>query len=260
MSKKKEQAKPQTSNKVDFLSLVPPTAPPVLENVLLTFANNIPDDAKTHCQLGSGTKYPEDKDEMAKRRHLVAFARERLELISRLEFALWLNGRLPFVTPRELLIWRLRQFVEHIWAFQLPADDDLSMIFNTTKLRAANIAADFTARFRKALLFPISLRRLYRILREEDPRHQVVDRDYEYKKAVGCTIRLPSNRYLQDTNSLIEEYRLREGGFLRDAALVIKEENIMWVSERVMTLARDDKIKAELLELYKVPSESGYEG
>lgn len=265
MAKKKEQAPPQGEGPPDdldeFLNMKPPAIPSVLPSVLIIFANNIPEDAKVHCELESGAKYPDGADEMSCRRHLVSFVRERLDMIARLEYALWLNGRLPFVTPRELLIWRLRQLVEYIWAFQLPADDDLSMIFNTTKTRAANIAADFTARFRKALLFPVALRRLYRILREQDPLYRVADRNYEYKNALGCTIRVPSIRYLQDTNTLVEEFRLREGGgFLRYAALVFKEENIIWVSERVLTLALDDEIKAELLELYRIPRDSGYGG
>jgi hypothetical protein len=261
MAKKKEEAARHLASDPDeFLALTPPVIPPLLDNVALVFLNNIPQDAKKHCKLSDGAEYPEDEDETAKRRHLLSFVRERLELISRFEYMSWLNGRLPFVAPRELLIWRLRQDVEHIWAFQLPDDDDLAMIFNTTKMRAAQLAADFTARFRKALLFPIALRRLYRILREEDQHYRVIDREYEYRKAYGLTFQIPSSRYVQDANALIEEYRLREGGFLRDAALLSKEENIMWVSERVVQLARDDDIKAELLDLYKIPRESGYEG
>jgi len=245
----------------EFLDLTPPVIPSLLDNVLLVFSNNIPEDAKLHCALkGSGVVYPEEGDEVGKRRHLLNFVRERLEMISRLEYNLWLNGRLPFVTPRELLLWRLRQYVEHIWAFHLPDDEDLAMIFNTTKMRAAHVASDFKARFRKALLFPIALRRLYRILRQEDEHNPIVDPEYEYKRAYGSTFRIPSRRYVQDTNALIEEFRIREEGFLRDAAIINIEENIMWVSERVIQLAHDNEIRADLLRLYKIPRESGYEG
>lgn len=259
------QSKPSPSalrtEPAEFLALAPPIIPKLLDNVLLAFSDNIPEDATSQCQLvKDGSQYPEAADETTRLRHLVAFVSERLELISRLEYTQWLNGRLPFITPKELLLWRLRQYVEHIWAFQLPADEYLALIFNTTKTRAANVAADFTARFRKSLLFPVALRRIFRILRQEDARYTVVDNDYEYNKALGKTFNVPSRRYVNDTNSLIDEFRLREHGFLRTAALISKEDNVMWVGHRVIAIAKDDKIRADLLELYKVPSDSGYEG
>lgn len=261
MAKKQEKVDGKSSDESeDFLQVIPPEIPAMLDNVLMVFSKNIPDDAKSKCALNDGTEYPEEGDETAKKRHLVNFVRDRLEIIARLEYTLWLNGRLPFITPRELFIWRLRQYVEYVWAFQLPDDDDLGMIFNSTRLRAAQLTSDFTARFRKALLFPIALRRLYRILRNEDEQNVMVDKEIEYRKAFGPTFKVPSNRYVQDTNSLIEEYRLRERGFLRDAGLVSKEENIMWVSHQVIDLAKDDDMRNELFELYKIPREGGYLG
>jgi hypothetical protein len=263
MSKKKETEETKggiRSEPNQFLDLSPPSIPDLLENVILVFSNNIPEDAKPKCKLNTDAEYPQKGDEVAQRQHLLGFVRERLELISRLEYTFWLNGRLPFVSPRELLLWRLRQYVEHIWAFQLPDDDDLAMIFNSTKMRAAHLSSDFTARFRKALLFPVALRRIYRILRREDQHYTVVEVEFEHKQALGSTFRVPSSRYLQEANALIDEYRLREGGFLRDAAMISGEDNILWVSQRVLKLAGDDKIRAELLDLYKIPRESGFEG
>jgi len=261
MATKKEKAvaKPAIGTD-DFLQLTPPSIPALLDNVLLVFSNNIPEDARNKCMLNSGVAYPVTGDDSARRRHLLGFVRERLEMVSRLEYALWLNGRLPFITPRELFIWRLRQYVEYIWAFQLPDDDDLAMIFNSTRLKAANLTADFSARFRKALLFPIALRRLYRILLEEDPHYRIVDAEYEHKQAFGKTFRIPSSRYVQDANSLIEEYRLRSNDFLRNAALLSREQNIMWISHRIIEYAKDETLRIELFDLYKIPREGGYLG
>src|SRR5258705_9958560 len=107
MATKKEKAITQpSSGSEDFLQLTPPGIPALLDNVVLVFSNNIPEDARIKCMLNSGVAYPATSDESAKRRHLLGFVRERLEMVSRLECALWLNGRLPFITPRELFIWR----------------------------------------------------------------------------------------------------------------------------------------------------------
>lgn len=253
--KDKDKVQPETAD--DFLQLKPPAIPQTLDNVLLVFSNNIPEDARAKCTLNSGDSFPTEGDSAARRRHLLEFVRERLDMVSRRESALWLNGLLPFITPRELFIWRLRQYVEYIWAFQLPDDDDLSMIFNSTRLKAANLTADFTARFRKALLFPIALRRLYRILRGEDSNYAVVAKDIEHKKAFGRTFRIPSSRYVQDANALIDEFRLRDGSYLRDAALISREHNIMWVSHDIAELAKDDNLRRELFDLYEIPREGG---
>jgi hypothetical protein len=259
MAAKKDKDTVQLETADDFLQLNSPFIPKTLNNVLLVFSNNIPEDARAKCALNSGVAFPVDGDPAEQRVHLLGFVSERLDMVSRRESALWLNGLLPFITPRELFIWRLRQYVEFIWAFQLPDDDDLSMIFNSTRLKAANLTADFTARFRKALLYPIALRRLYRILRGEDPNYGVVAANIEYKKAYGRTFRIPSSRYVQDANALIDEFRLRdaEGGYLRDAALVSREQNIMWVSHDIADLANDDELRQELFRLYEIPREGG---
>lgn len=245
----------------DFIRMTAPDVCAVLDNVLLVFAKSIPEDSRAKCEIAeSGETYPADDSEAAKLKFLTRFARERLDMIALREYCLWLNGRLPFITPRELLVWRLRQFVEFIWAFQLPADEDLALIFNSTKVRAAHIASDFTARFRKALLFPIALRRLYRILRGLDPVYGIEREEYEHQRADGTVFRVPSRRYLQDANSLIEEFRMREVGIFRSAALVGDTEDNLWVHDRVVEMVKDDEIRNELFRMYRVPSEAGYEG
>ena len=259
--KKETEEEPLNDQPEDFLDLNPPSIPRILDNVLLVFANSIPEDARAQCKVQTtGKSYPDQASLIVKRAFLLGFVRERLEMIANLEYGLWLNGRLPFITPRELLLWRLRQYVEHVWAFQLPDDEDLALIFNTTKLRAARVAADFIARFRKALLYPIALRRLYRILRGKDPVYRREEQDYEYKRAYGAVFSVPSRRYLLDTNSLIDEFRVRVEDFLRDAVLISKTENLLWVHHRVLDLVDDDDIRKELFLLYLIPREAGFEG
>lgn len=253
--------RPLNAEPEEFLDLRPPTIPQLLDNVLLVFAKSIPEDARGQCTIEEGRRrYPGDGSEVARRAFLVAFVRERLTMIAQREYGLWLNGRLPFITPRELLLWRLRQYVEYIWAFQLPDDEDLALIFNSTKLKAGHVASDFIARFRKALLFPIALRRIYRILREQDPTYRMVEAEYEHNRAYGPVFAVPSRRYLLDANSLIDEFRIREEGFLRDAALISKTESTLWVHNRVMALVADDEIRDDLFRLYEIPREAGYEG
>src|SRR5713226_8842848 len=115
-SDKKAQIQPKETNDLraephEFLGTDPPKTPDLLDNVLLVFAHNITEDAKPYCRLNDGAEYRSDGSEREKMRYLMKFVGERLHLIAQHESVFWLNGRLPFVTPRELLVWRLRQYV-----------------------------------------------------------------------------------------------------------------------------------------------------
>jgi len=55
MPAKKDNVQVQPSGELDdYLSLAPPDIPNVLDNVVLVFSNNIPEDAKEKCKLNNG--------------------------------------------------------------------------------------------------------------------------------------------------------------------------------------------------------------
>jgi len=184
-------------NPQEYLDIKLPDIRPIYENVISVFIKNVPDEAAIFYVLDSGEKYPSKKNAVDRRKFLQTFIKESIDRIAKYEYSRWLNGRLPFITPKELLLWRLRQYVKYIWAYDLPDDEDIALIFNTTKTRASFLAADFTARFRKSLLFPVAIRRLYRILLQQDPNYKLFEENYEYRKGYGKIFRVPSRRYVQ---------------------------------------------------------------
>ena len=232
-----------------------PPAVVLLKNVILAFVRNIPEDSKPSCVYTKNKiqiPFP-THDKSKQTDHLVNFVQERLDKISLMEYFLWLNGELPFITPRELMIWRLRQYVEFIWAFQLPDDDDLAMIFNTTKRKAAYLSTDFIARFRKALLFPCALRRIYRILNDEDPNYHVGKKEVSVNKTIGSYVTFPTNKYILDINTLVDELRPHSGKYLREAQVISYETSQFWVDNLVIDLVRDRKKMMDILSLYPTP-------
>jgi hypothetical protein len=122
---------------------------------------------------------------------LRSFVEERLGGLADYEYRNWVNGQEPFVTPRELQLWRLKIYVQYIWFWNLPEDEDLAMIFNLTKRRAANLAADFFARFRKTIIYPVALRRLYALTNTSEPE---LEKDDPKHHAMGNVYRIPLNR------------------------------------------------------------------
>jgi hypothetical protein len=243
------------SNSEIILLRNPPEIPQLMDNVIRTFVRGIPGECYQYCKLVGHedidiTKMLEDE----RNKHLGKFVRERLMHLAKFEYVLWINGRLPFVTHRELHLWRLLQFVMFIWCWNLPDDDDVSRIFNLTKRQASSLVNDFIARFRKTLLFPVVLRRLYCLLRATPWMDDV---DHPKKKWTGALFRITSKRYIEDTNTLIDEFRDRINGGppLPDAYLYDRDENIMWIAYEVLKIVRDnDKIRVELFRMYPLPA------
>lgn len=225
-----------------------------MENVLTAFVNGIPQTSYASCTLRDGAGLP-SSDDRARKEHLAKFVGERLEDLARLEYVQWINGQLPFISPRELRLWRLQQFAHYVWAWQLPDDDDLAMIFNLTKRQASNLVADFAARFRKTALFPVAIRRVYEALRGTPVLTAI---EIKGQSAVGSVFRIPSRRYVDDTNALINEFRLRNPRrVLREAARYQRDDQAMWVSDEVLQLVASDDLRDEIFALYPLPGLSG---
>src|SRR5262245_16334669 len=124
-----------------------------MTNVVSLFVLGIPKQHYVDCGIQGDALKTDDSAEKV-RETLNAFVRERLTALATFEYTSWINGRTPFVTPRELQLWRLLQFVKYIWFWDLPENEILATIFNATRRRAANLASDFEARFRKTILYP----------------------------------------------------------------------------------------------------------
>ena len=225
-----------------------------MHNVMLTFANAIPEDCHRYC---TSAKYPSASAHPAgggdaRQAFLRAFVEERLSKLAEYEYRGWINGQQPWVTPRELQIWRLRQFVQFVWFWNLPDDEDLAMIFNLTKRRAANLAADFIARFRKTVIYPVAMRRIYFLINETKP---VFDKTVEHGKspAKGFVYRLPARRLLDAAQSLVDDIRTElpstkmAAPYLRDRDL-----NYMWIDEvSVDVIKTNNQLRKRLYDMYK---------
>jgi hypothetical protein len=186
-----------------------------MHNVLLTFANNIPDDCHPYCVSSKHQAYNGALLGETLQAFLRDFVEERLGKLADLEYRGWINGQQPFVTPRELQIWRLRQFVQFVWFWNLPDDDDLAMIFNLTKRRAANLTSDFIARFRKTVIYPVALRRLYHLVNTSQP---VFDKPQKHPKhnANGFIYKVPARRLVDAAQNLARSSTSNRRAKVRD--------------------------------------------
>jgi hypothetical protein len=230
------------------------TIPQWMQNVIQTFVRGIPQEERSLC-LNGNKPFPKTKSDAEQLAHLKEFVETRLKRLAEYEYKMWMNGRLPFISPREIQIWRLRQFVEIIWLWNLPDDEDIAMIFNTTKQKAANLANDFIARFRKTVLFPVALRRLFALLTSKP-----IEKEVEKNNFIGSYFRVPSNRYIDDTNLLIAELRQRTRKVLASASSDVRDPSIMWVSNSVLELVAESGLRDAVEEIYPIPEGPGYEG
>ena len=241
--KKKDQVDP-----IQFLGVLPPKPPALMNNVVNVFIHGIPADSFAQC-TDEDLPSPPSRENLHE--VLDKFIRLRLDQIALYEYCTWINGQIPFVTPRDLELWRLRQFVEFLWFWNLPDDDDLALIFNSTKRRASNLASDFLARFRKTILFPIAIRRLYQVLHTEPLQKNV---QHPRKKWKGCVYRIEFSRYLEHLNALIAEINEQTQEILLDACFYDREESLIWLPTELREIAlSNDSLRDQLFTMYPLP-------
>jgi len=213
------------------------------DRVLLLFVRAIPANCLGQCKLEDGGGFPVSGSKEEKHKFLLELVRQRLDLISRYEYEHWLNGQMPFVSFREIQIWRLFQFARFIWGWNLPEDEDIATIFNLTRRQGTNLVSDFHAKFRKLYIYPVLLRRLLEILSGEPAYREVRDED-----TIGRVFLIPTRRYVEELNALISEFRQeRRTVILRLAKLYKKNDQLMWVSENVVQLLNERRTEIEAL-------------
>jgi len=229
-----------------------PVVPEYVQPVITLFVRSMADDLRKTCVLEDGTSWPAKPVDQDK--FLRAFVRQKLDRIARKEYAMWLNGRLPYISPREIQVWRLRQFAQNIWDWNLPDDEDVAILFNLTKRQATSLLSDFHAKFRKEHLYPRILRRVLDLLIHGKPQMK----DASVGTSIGVVFWVPSKRYVTELNSMIQELRNmnRKGKLLRAATSWERNDQLMWVSQEVMDLVGDSSVQFELLNLHPISQDN----
>lgn len=249
-------AKPKDATPVDYeayFAVGIPAEIVYMHNVLLTFAHAIPEECHVHCTSVKHPQAPALNDDAKRQEFLRDYVEERLCKLAEHEYRGWVNGHTPFVTPRELQIWRLRQFVQYVWYWNLPDDEDLAMIFNLTKRRAAGLASDFIARFRKTVVYPVAMRRLYALINQGTPvKEDVPD---PKNRAQGALYVVPSRRLVDAAQNLVEDIHTERSNLIMTPPYIFDEDlNWMWIDNvTVDVMQTDEKLRRRLYDMYKIP-------
>jgi hypothetical protein len=222
--------------------------------VLLTFAGAIPEYCYRYCTSAKHPRFtgvPQGDDLTV---YLRDYVEDRLNQLADYEYREWMNGRQPFITPRELQIWRLRQFVQYIWFWNLPDEDALAMIFNLTKRRAQTLASDFIARFRKTIVYPVALRRLYHLVNTARP---VMSNPQPHPKngADGWVYRVPARRFVEAAQSLAEDLRTEVRDTPINSPFLWDDDfNELWLDrEMVNAMTTNERVRKHLYDIYPLP-------
>jgi len=224
-----------------------------MHNVLTTFVNAIPDGCYLFCESTKHSKITPAMIARTPRPWLMDFVEERLGRISNYEYREWINGQQPFITFRELQLWRLKLYVQYIWFWNLPDDEDLAMIFNLTKRRAASLASDFIARFRKTAIYPVALRRLYDLITSTTPARR--NERNAKGTAKGDVYKMPSARLVNTAQYLMEDLALEvPKKRMANPYLWDKEQYWMWVDEVMIDIMTTNQaVQQKLYDMYPIP-------
>lgn len=224
-----------------------------MHNVLATFVSGIPEGCYQFCSSTKHDKITKAMIEKTPRPWLMAFVEERLEQLADYEYREWINGQQPFITFRELQLWRLKLYVQYIWFWNLPEDDDLAMIFNLTKRRAGSLVMDFIARFRKTAIYPVALRRLYDVIISAQPVRK--NESNSKGQARGNVYKLPSARLLNTAQYLVEDLMiLVPSRRIANPYLWDPEQSWIWIDEVMIDLMQTNAaVRKQLEDMYPVP-------
>ncbi len=253
MAKNKTPQKPPVDYEA-FLPVPIPAALNYMPNVMLTFVHSIPRECYPYCtskKCPTGDVSALSPDQL--QLYLREYVQERLSALADYEYRGFINGEQPFVTSRELQIWRLKIYVQYIWYWNLPDDEDLALIFNLTKRQASNVAGDFIARFRKTIVYPVALRRLYALINttesESTEKHPKLN-------ANGNIYRIPSSRFVNAAQYLVDDIRTQLPA-LRMASPYLwdKEQYRMWIDDvTVDVMKTNNELRLQFYGMYKIPT------
>jgi len=237
-----------------------PNKPVLLAQVISLFIKGISEKSKTKCECLINSKnqsYPEDKAENIKEEFLNEFVKQKIITISNYEYHMWLDGKMPFITFRELQIWRLRQFVEFIWDWNIPEDELIATIFNITSRKASNLINDFQARFGKIYILPRTLIRIIDIFSKAPSleRDQIIP--LYGTEIIGNVWVIDNYRIMNDVNIMINELRYITGNMkLAPAIKYQKTDRYMWVSKEVVKEFKRENILEKLKQMHPIEVKS----
>jgi hypothetical protein len=129
------------------------------------------------------------------------------------------------------------------------------MIFNLTKRKAGNLTSDFVARFRKTIIYPVALRRLYALINTTEPEGE--KQRHPKAAADGYIYRVPSSRLVNSAQYLVDDLRDQlPTKRMANPYLSDKEQYRMWIDlVTVDVMKTNDELRLRLYDLYKYPGD-----
>lgn len=223
-----------------------------LAPVIDRMAHAIPLDFILRCRLDDGSAYPSTPgvQQQTFRRQYV---RQELDRIAIHEYRSWLNGDLPYISPRELHLWRLRQMAERLWDWELPDDEVIAVGYNLTPRKATGLISNFYALFGKSFVYPKMLVRLLAVVHGVRNRVVAIEKDGDID---GRVVPIPSRRYVDMVNILLDDLReITPRTLFFPAKLWRRNRELMWVADHLLEMFDNEEIIGELKARYPIGGE-----